>query len=628
VLKSLAADEADVDGVTAEVASPIQSYLDGLHRRYASLADGEVASYIPELSKADPAWFGICVATTDGRLYEVGDTRQPFTIQSISKPFVYGLALEDRGMERVLAKIGVEPTGDAFNSISLASDTGHPLNPMINAGAITASSLVAGHSQEDRWSRILGLLSMYAGRALSLDHAVYESEKTTGHRNRAIGHMLRNFDIIEGDPDPDLDLYFRQCSVAIDCRDLSVMAACLANCGINPLTGDRVVPEPFVENILSVMTTCGMYDYAGEWVYWVGMPAKSGVGGGVLAVLPGQLGIGVFSPPLDARGNSVRGVRVCRDLSRDFNLHFLRVPRSSRSVLRARYSVASVRSKRMRNELESAVLDASGNRTHVYELAGDLVFGAVEKLVRTLVDNSSEFDYAILDLRRVTLITGTSAGILLELLRRLENGGKRILFAGTQDHARFVRFIEENLVVEGGDTKILRFPDLDAAIEWCENQIIDRRLRIDYMSPLPLGDHEICHGMDEDALAVLESVLETQSFAAGEVIIRRGDPADRIYLLTKGRVSITVDLPNGQLKRLSTMSPGMVFGELAIVHGGVRSADVRADEATECYTLSIEAFEELGKQYPRIKMTVLQNLLRNAARTVARLTAEVSILGT
>ena len=172
--------------------SPIQEYLERLHEKYAELRDGEAATYIPELAKANPEWFGICVVTTDGRIYEVGDTQQPFTIQSISKPFTYGLALDDCGCDAVLAKIGVEPTGDAFNSISLAPGTGCPLNPMINAGAIAATSLVAGYSQEDKLRRLLGVYSLYAGRQLALDPAVYESERATGHRNRAIGYMLRS----------------------------------------------------------------------------------------------------------------------------------------------------------------------------------------------------------------------------------------------------------------------------------------------------------------------------------------------------------------------------------------------------------------------------------------------------
>src|SRR3989442_4270385 len=229
------------------MTSPILKCLERLHQKYAGLCEGEVATYIPELAKANPESFAICVATTDGHVYEVGDSRQPFTIQSISKPFTYGLALEDRGLDQVLAKIGVEPTGEAFNSISLAPGTGRPLNPMINAGAITAASLIAGHSAEDKLARLLRVYSLYAGRSLALDDAVYASERSTGHRNRAIGHMLRNFDIIDTDPDIALDLYFRQCSVSVDCRDLSVMAATLANGGINPLTAEPAVHGELVE---------------------------------------------------------------------------------------------------------------------------------------------------------------------------------------------------------------------------------------------------------------------------------------------------------------------------------------------------------------------------------------------
>ncbi len=290
---------------TSSVSSPIQSYLDELHRELSSVEGGQVATYIPELAKADPTWFGICFATTDGRIYEAGDSRQPFTIQSISKPFTYGLALEDRGREAVLAKIGVEPTGDAFNSISLEPGSGRPLNPMINAGAIAATSLVAGHSIEDRLERLLAVFSNYAGHQVALEHPVYESESLTGHRNRAIGHMLRNFGILEDDPEPPLDLYFRQCSIAVDCRDLSVMAATLANGGVNPVTGERAVPRDLVESVLSIMTTCGMYDYAGEWLYAVGMPAKSGVSGGILAVLPDSSASG------SSRRGSTRAATAC-----------------------------------------------------------------------------------------------------------------------------------------------------------------------------------------------------------------------------------------------------------------------------------------------------------------------------
>lgn len=279
--------------------SPLQAYLDGLHARLASLLDGELASYIPELTKADPSWFSISLVTMDGAVYSTGDSTQKFTIQSISKPLVYATALADRGVKFVGEKVGVEPSGDAFNSISLNPKAGAPLNPMINAGAIATASLVAGGTPEAQWQRIIESMSAFVGRDLGIDDDVYRSESVTGFRNRAIAWMLKNFGIIDGEPMASLENYFRQCSVLVDCRDLAFMAATLANGGVHPGTGQRALPLEHVERVLSVMASCGMYDFAGSWLYEVGMPAKSGVGGGIIAVLPGRFGIGVFSPRLD-----------------------------------------------------------------------------------------------------------------------------------------------------------------------------------------------------------------------------------------------------------------------------------------------------------------------------------------
>src|SRR5262245_16529950 len=247
--------------MTSVRINPVERYLTTLHERFHALDDGAVATYIPELGKADPRAFGICIATADGHVYEVGDARKTFTVQSISKPFIYGLALEDRGKAAVLARIGVEPTGDAFNEISLEPTTGRPRNPMINAGAIAAAGMVAGNSLEDRWNRILGLVSLYTGRPMQLNDAVYRSERDTGHRNRAISYMLRNAGILNGDPEPDLDLYFRQCSIDVTARDLAMMAATLATGGVNPLTRERAVGGDNVDDVLSVMTTWCMLVY-------------------------------------------------------------------------------------------------------------------------------------------------------------------------------------------------------------------------------------------------------------------------------------------------------------------------------------------------------------------------------
>jgi glutaminase len=257
------------------VESPVQALLAELHAKYRSETSGEVATYIPELSKADPDRFGIAIATVDGQVYEVGDTSQPFTIQSISKPFVYGLALEDSGEDEVLSHVGLEPSGDAFNAISLKPNSGRPFNPMINAGAIATAGLVRGDSAEDRTSRILEAFGRYAGRDLEIDWAVFESERETGHRNRAISHLLRNFDVIASDPTPVVDAYFGQCSVSATCRDLALMAATLANKGVHLVSGEHALGARYVESVLSVMGSCGMYDYAGEWLYRIGMPGKS-----------------------------------------------------------------------------------------------------------------------------------------------------------------------------------------------------------------------------------------------------------------------------------------------------------------------------------------------------------------
>lgn len=303
----------------------ILGVINELHRRFKGLSDGRVADYIPELAKANADWFGIVVVTTDGQIYEVGDCSQLFTIQSISKPFVYGQALDDYGRDFVAKKVGVEPTGDAFNSIELDQRSNRPHNPMVNAGAIAMSSIVKGTDPTNRLNHLLDTFRRYVGHDMFVDMAVYMSERTSGHRNRAIAHLMLNFGMIDADVNAALDLYFQQCSLMVTCRDLAVMAATLANKGVNPITRQRAIQSQHVKDVLSVMLTCGMYDYSGEWTYSVGLPAKSGVGGGIISVVPRQAGIAIFSPPLDERGNSTRGVRVCEELSKLFRLHMFDV---------------------------------------------------------------------------------------------------------------------------------------------------------------------------------------------------------------------------------------------------------------------------------------------------------------
>ncbi|BAY24336.1 glutaminase [Calothrix sp. NIES-2100] len=303
------------------VALPFLEVLKDLHSQYKSLKEGVVAKYIPELAKVNPDLFSICIVTVDGQIYEVGDFEQLFTIQSISKVFAYGLALEDHGRDYVLTRVGVEPTGDAFNAIILDEQSNRPLNPMVNAGAIATTSLIKGTGASDRLNRMLDMFKRYIGHDVFVDISVFTSERSTGHRNRAMAHLMLNFGMIDQNIEESLDLYFQQCAVMVNCRDLAVMAATLANKGINPITQEQAVKKSYIKDILSVMYTCGMYNFAGEWAYKVGIPAKSGICGGILAVVPQQMGIAVFSPPLDRRGNSVRGVKVCEELSQQLGLH-------------------------------------------------------------------------------------------------------------------------------------------------------------------------------------------------------------------------------------------------------------------------------------------------------------------
>ena len=289
--------------------------LQRLHARFVGTRDGRAADYIPELAKVDPDAFALAVCTVEGEMLAAGDADVPFTIQSISKPFAYGLALDLVGREAVHRKVGVEPTGEAFNSIvELEEEVHHrPYNPMINAGAITVSALLHEAAAADAWTRVAGMFAAFMGHAVRQDEAVMASELATGDRNRAIAHLLRHFGVLGDDIEGALRLYSAQCSVLVDTRDLAVMAATLANGGVHPLTGEAALKRDHLRDVLSLMLTCGMYDSSGEWAWSVGLPAKSGVSGGLLAVVPGRMGLAAFSPRLDARGHSVRGVAAFKE---------------------------------------------------------------------------------------------------------------------------------------------------------------------------------------------------------------------------------------------------------------------------------------------------------------------------
>jgi glutaminase len=617
------ADQPKPPGLT----SPILDFLHELHEKFASLSEGKVATYIPELAKANPSWFGICLVTSGGSVYEVGDSRQEFTIQSISKPFVYGLALEDQGRSSVLERVGVEPTGDAFNSISLDPGTGRPRNPMINAGAIATAGLIEGKDSRVKLRRIREMMSLYAGRKLGLDELVYRSESETGHRNRAIGHMLRNFDKLTNDPIPVVDLYFKQCSISVTCRDLGMMAATLANRGINPITGKQAIRSGYVENVLSVMGSCGMYDYAGEWIYQVGMPAKSGVAGGVIAVLPGQLGIGVFSPPLDARGNSERGIAVCSEISRHLDLHLFNRPSSAHSIIRNRATDADLMSSRVRTARESQALREHGAQIRIYQLQGNITFPTSEALLKDVMSNLENASALVLDFKRALTINESACRFLFRLLEKLRARGAHMVFAHAQNLPLLKRFMKAKLGT-AYESVYRAFDDLDLALEWCEDQLLAKALpgwgENGGVTP---REYDLFKGLSPSQVATLTPLLQRKSYRPGEVLIQVGDKATDLFFLARGAVSVLM-MPNrgGTVRRLATFSAGMSFGELAMLDRAPRSAMVVADSEVECDLLSVEDFEALSRNHPELKIAVLQNLclelsgkLRKANRQLAAL---------
>ncbi|AOW92479.1 glutaminase A [Rhodococcus sp. WMMA185] len=584
----------------------VDTLIRSIFDRTVQNRNGSVADYIPELAVVPPDSFGICVATVDGHVYEAGDTRLPFTIQSISKPFTYALALADHGADVVAAKIDVEPSGEAFNEISLDPLTERPRNPMINAGAITAAALVAGPDVDTRFERIRRTYSRYAGRALTFNDFVYASESRTGHRNRAIGHMLRSFDIIAGDPDEAVDLYIRQCSIDVTCRDLSLMAATMANNGVNPLTQDKVLAPDLVERVLSVMSTCGMYDGAGKWLYEVGLPAKSGVGGGVIAVLPGQIGIAIYSPRLDSHGNSVRGVEACRALSKELELHFLHVTREARSAIRARYSVTDTPSRMRRTPTERATLDDVGTRSRIYELHGDLLFAGAETAVREIGGSEEGLDAVVIDVRRVDEVSRIACRMIEALRADLAERGCAIAFV---DPAGLLGNTRSDLSASAGRV----YADLDGAVQWCEDILLDRHCGNARQTPsVAVTEHPVLSSLSPRQLEQFNENLETRNYGRGEYIVRRGDSACGLFLVLSGQVSSTVTDQSGAVHRIVTLSAGMSFGEVTLILGSHFLNDVRAHTPVTVAVLTADRYAEMTSAEPELKLALLERLASGA----------------
>jgi glutaminase len=314
---ALAQDQSLVDqprgaGGKPDMAAAVKS----AYSQYRSLNEGKNADYIPALAEVPSRYFGIVTVTPAGDIASAGDVEPMFSIQSISKVFTMALVFQESGEQLVEDSIGVDATGQVFNSIvAVEQNKGKEMNPFVNAGAIATTGMVKGANADEVWSKILGIHSAFAGRQLTVDQKVYESEAATNQRNRAIAELMSAYERFKMDPNEAVDLYTRQCAISVNAKDLGVMAGTLANSGKNPVTGDQVVDARHVPRILAVMATAGLYDDSGKWLFETGLPAKSGVGGGIIAASPAKFGIGTFSPPLDEAGNSVRGQRAIASIS-------------------------------------------------------------------------------------------------------------------------------------------------------------------------------------------------------------------------------------------------------------------------------------------------------------------------
>ena len=385
--------------------TPIPFYLREILDHVRDDKRGKVADYIPELAVANPDYLGAAMCSTTGHVYWAGDADIEFTMQSISKPFVYALALQELGLEAVRSIVGMEPSGEAFNELSLNRDDHRPVNPMINAGAIAVTQLINGVDSgvDERVERIRSYMSRLAGHELHIDESVSGSELENAERNLALAHMLRNYNIIEDEAHDAVLTYTRQCSIRVTVKDLAVMSATLANGGRQPITDDKILDADVCRLTLALMSSAGMYDGAGRWMAEVGIPAKSGVAGGLLGTLPGQLGVATFSPRLNEEGNSVRGVEAFKLLSKDMGLHLMSTEE--------RYGVQPIRH----------IVDED-TATVIY-LQGVLNFNAAETVLHELERYDLSAAKVVLELSNVTATNRMGRRMLKEGLRRIRESG-------------------------------------------------------------------------------------------------------------------------------------------------------------------------------------------------------------
>jgi len=403
------------------------------------------------------------------------------------------------------------------------------------------------------------------------------------------------------------------------------MAATLANRGVNPVTGKQAIRGEYVESVLSVMESCGMYDYAGQWIYNIGLPAKSGVSGGLIAVLPGQLGIGVFSPRLDAHGNSIRGIRICEELSRRFDLHVFNPPNVTQSCIRLAFTGADLNSSRVRTPEESQILREAGRGIRAFQLQGHLGFTTTEVILREIMEAAPDLECLLLDCKRVLSLDESACRLFHGVMVKLAEQGKPVVFAHIERHPLLRRYLKAKLGSQL-DELFRVFEDDDPALEWCENRLLEANLpgrNVDRRAAV--AEYDLFKGLAAPELELLKARLRRRAYQAGETIIQLGDEARDLFFLARGHVSVAVHVRSGTHRRLATFSAGMSFGEMAVIDRAPRSARIIADTEVECDLLSIDDLEQLGASHPPVQIKLLENLSLSLCRKLRKANRELSV---
>jgi len=627
--------------------SPLHRYLSEMLENLRPMTSGNVNPVTEVATSPDINKVGITITTVNGHQYSSGDADHKFAIQSIAKVFAYGLALDDLGPREVGKKIDVEPSGDPFNEISLQHQTGRPDNAMINAGAIATVGLIKGSGGKDRITRISRIMELAAEGSpgeLEINRIVYHAENIGGHRNRALAWLLRSFEIIDSDPEPVVQDYFLECSTDVTTENLSMMAATLANKGVNPVTGREVFSEDTTRQVLAVMMTCGMYDAAGNWMIDIGLPAKSGVDGGIMVVVPGQLGIGVYSAPLDSHGNSVRGAAAIRRVTRDLGLHYADAPPLGGSTLRAHYSLADASLGVVRSTELSRITSQFGERCQILEVSGDLGFAETETMVRTIVEMDDDVSMVIIDFQGVDDYGKAAILMLASMTTVWRDEGKDIIFidwgealvesildyisirddlylpdprekakaasAGQLDLPSDAESVEQEIT---GEFRL--FDNRSAALEWAELRLAQRYAR-DVLhtddsprEPEAAPVFEFLNDADVDELA---GYMELRSYTADTVIRRVGQPFGGIYFIRSGRVELAAEGKGDARYRHVYLSPGTTFGEFALTYTGRQLTTIRAVDDVEVLVLSAQKIASIEKSNPQLAIRLWTAIAREA----------------